>query len=212
MKLFRMDYSPYARKVQMVLDLLGKTYEKVDIVYGDRTEMAEASGGWVMVPVLVEDDGTTTVDSRAICERLLRGADGERLVPAPWQGPVWAYADWCDNVLEDVLFRIASPIQVKRFTNAWERGLYVFVKERKFGAGCVTQWERAHDDLMARARNLLAPTRLTLQSQPFVFGDEPTLADAALYGNFAMLETCDASLPAKLGPEFPAYLRRMEQR
>lgn len=212
MKLYRLDYSPYARKVQMVLDLLGVEYECVDVPFGNRRELAEASGGYVMVPVLVDGRGEATVDSRAICEKLLCGAAAEKLVPSPFEGPIWAYADWCDSVLEDVLFRIASPLQRRRFADPWESALYVFVKERKFGRGCVDEWQRTHDELLARAAAMLAPSRRTLQRRPFLFGESPTLADAALYGNFAMLEACDAALPARLGEEFPAYLRRLETR
>src|SRR6185369_16603387 len=103
MKLYRMDYSPYARKVQMVLDLLGHSYQAIDITYGNREEMAAQTGGYVQVPVLVDDDGTVTVESRVICEKLIRAKGGEKLAPAPWQGPIWAYSDWCDSTLEDVM-------------------------------------------------------------------------------------------------------------
>jgi len=212
MKLFRMDYSPYARKTQMVLDLLGCEYERVDITFGAREELARVTGGYVQVPVLVGDDGEVTVDSRAICEKLLRGEAGEKLVPSPWQGPVWAYADWCDGPLEDVMFRIASPFQKRRFASEWERGLYVFVKERKFGRGCVDEWEHNAGELRSRARALLEPSRQTLQRQPFLFGDHPTLADAALYGLFAMMEVVEPGEPAKFGDEFLPFLRRVEAR
>ncbi len=210
MKLFRLDYSPYARKVQMVLDLLGHDYECVDVPYGNRREMAELTGGWVLVPVLVGDGGEVTVESRLICEKLLQGAAGATLVPSPLEGPIWAYSDWCDGPLEDVMFRIASPLQRRRFADAWESALYVFVKERRFGAGCVDDWERSHETLVARAAKMLEPSRRTLAQCPFLFGDTPTLADAALYGNLAMLEACDPGLPARLGPEFPAFARRLE--
>jgi glutathione S-transferase len=210
MKLYRLDYSPYARKAQMVLDLLGRRYECVDVRYGDRRELAATTGGYVQVPVLVDDDGTVTVDSRAICERLLAGDAGRRLVPSPWEGPIWAYADWCDGALEDVLFRLASPATRRRFTDPWERALYGFVKERKFGTGCVDAWERARGELVARATALLAPSRRTLAARPFLFGDGATLADAALYGELAMLDAVEPELPSALGREFPEYLRRME--
>jgi glutathione S-transferase len=128
MKLYRLDYSCYARKAEMVMDLLGLRYDRIDVPYGDRSELAALTGGDVQVPVLVADDGTVTVDSRAICERLLRGDAEEALVPSPWQGPIWAYADWGDGPLEDVMFRLASPPTRRRFTDPWERALYVFVK------------------------------------------------------------------------------------
>ncbi|HVN86918.1 MAG TPA: glutathione S-transferase family protein [Candidatus Binatia bacterium] len=210
MKLYRFEYSCYARKAQMVLDLLGLNYQIVEVPFGDRTELVNVTGGYVQVPVLVDDAGKVTVDSRAICEELLRGERGARLVPSPWQGPIWAYADWCDGPLEDVLFRIASPKLRERFARPADRALFVFVKERKFGKGCVDEWERTAADLTARARSMLAPTVETLTQRPFIFGDRPTLADAALYGQCAMLRHADAAMPAALGSAVAKWMERVE--
>ncbi|MBI4515125.1 MAG: glutathione S-transferase family protein [Deltaproteobacteria bacterium] len=210
MKLYRFEYSCYARKVQMLLDLLGLRYDIADVPYGDRTELTALTGGYIQVPVLVDDAGVVTVDSRVICERLLAGAPGLRLVPLPWQGPIWAYADWCDGVLEDVVFRLASPGIRRRFARPADRALFTFIKERKFGRGCVEEWERTAGELTSRVRSLLAPTALTLAQQPFVFGERPTLADAALYGQCAMLRFADAAMPAALGPVFGQWLSGLE--
>jgi glutathione S-transferase len=46
---------------------------------------------------------------------------------------------------------------------------------------------------------LLAPTERTLSAQPFLFGEKPTLADAALYGQFAMLHAGDPALLRRFG-------------
>src|SRR3954470_18962808 len=182
MKLYRFRYSPYARKVQMILDLLGAKYELIEVAYGERQEPPRLTGGYVYVPVLVDDEGKAIVESRAICERLLGGSAGTRLVPAPLEGPIWAYADFVDGALEDILFRIASPGVRDSWPTPWERALYVLVKERKFGAGCVDAWERDRPALLARGQHLLQPTLSTLGRRPFLFGETPTLADAALYG------------------------------
>lgn len=210
MKLYRFSYSPYARKVQMLLDLAGLKYELVEVDYVERNELAKVSGGYIYVPVLVTDDGRAITESRNICEHLLQGEIGKKLVPAPWQGPIWAYADFSDGPLEDVLFRIASPAVRDAWATPFARGLYVLVKERKFGAGCVDAWERDQAQLIDKARVLLAPTLQTLEAQPFLFGDRPTLADAALYGQCAMLEAGSATLLAAVAPELVAYARRVE--
>jgi glutathione S-transferase len=210
MKLYRFDYSCYARKVQMVLDLLALRYEVVDVPYGDRSELAAITGGYMQVPALVDDAGKVTVDSRAICEMLLRGEHAERLVPSPWQGPIWAYADWCDSVLEDVLFRIASPGLRRRFSLPGDRALFTFIKERKFGRGCVEQWEHAAGELTAQARALLTPTAETLRRQRFLFGDRPTLADAALYGQCVMLRAADPTMPASLADGLSDWMTGLE--
>jgi glutathione S-transferase len=211
MKLHRLRYSPYARKVQMVLDLLGARYELIDVPYGDRQVLARLTGGYIFVPVLEDDEGKPLVESRAICERLLAGAGGERLVPPPLEGPIWAYADFADGPLEDVLFRIASPPIRDSWTNPFERALYVLIKERKFGPGCVDAWARDTPALLARAQHLLQPTLSTLSRRPFLFGDHPTLADAALYGACMMLEEADRELLPAVSRVLVTFSRRMEE-
>jgi glutathione S-transferase len=107
MKLYRFRYSPYARKVQMLLDLARRSYELIEAPYGDRNELARVTGGYIYVPVLVDDAGRVICESRVICERIVR--DSPELVPSPLEGPIWAYHDFVDGPLEDVLFRISSP-------------------------------------------------------------------------------------------------------
>lgn len=210
MKLYRLNYSPYALKVQMLLELLGVRYEVIDVEYGDRSELATVTGGYIYVPVLVDDDGTVVTESRVICERLLRRPGGERLVPKPFEGPIWAYADYCDGPLEDVLFRISTPVVRDKWQNPFERALYVLIKERKFGTGCVDAWGKDRDNLVTRARHLLAPTISTLSQQPFLFGDRPTLADCALYGNLTMLHAADPALVTLISEPLAAYRERVE--
>jgi len=210
MKLFRFRYSPYARKVQVLLDLMDVDYQLVEQSYTDRRELAELTGGYVQVPVLVANDGRAIVESRAICEHLLQGPAGAKFVPAPLQGPIWAYADFADGPLEDVLFRIASPDIRDAWPSAAERGLYTYVKERKFGAGCVDAWRRDRPLLLRRAQSLLAPTLETLAQRPFLFGEQPTLADAALYGGCAMLEEAHPELLSQISEHLVGYVRRLE--
>jgi glutathione S-transferase len=210
MKLYRFRHSGYARKVQMLLELLGLKHEVVDVKYADRSELATLTGGYIYVPVLQDDDGTITVDSRRISEKLLVGEAARRLVPAPLEGPIWGYADFCDGPLEDLLFRIASPAVRASWTTDWERALYNLTKERKFGPGCVDGWLKDQAGLLERARHLLRPTLQTLEQQPFVFGKQATLADAALYGYLAMVSEADPALLRSLSPGLVAYQQRVE--
>ncbi len=117
-KLFKFSYSPYARKVQAILDLAGLGYDAVEVPYGDRRELVSVTGGYLQVPVLVDDAAKVWTDSRTICEQLLRGETAALLTPAPLEGPIWAYADFCDGPLEDILFRIATPLLVAKKIDA----------------------------------------------------------------------------------------------
>jgi glutathione S-transferase len=210
MKLYRFHYSPYARKVQMVLDLLAADYELVEVRYGARQELAALTGGYIYVPVLVGDDGAVLVESRSICQKLTSSPAGARLVPAPLEGPIWAYSDFVDGPLEDILFRIATPGIRDGWSDPFERALFVLVKERKFGPGCVDAWARDRASLLARARQILEPTLATLAQRPFLFGDSPTLADASLYGNCVMLEAGGEDLLSMVAPPLVSFSRRLE--
>jgi glutathione S-transferase len=65
--------------------------------------------------------------------------------------------------------------------------------------------------LLERARAVLEPARQTLAAQPFVSGDTLTLADVALYGQWAMLEAGSPDLLDQVSPVFVAHARRIEQ-
>ncbi|MBI5503674.1 MAG: glutathione S-transferase family protein [Deltaproteobacteria bacterium] len=211
MKLYSFPYSCYARKAQMVLDLLGARYEVVDVPYGDRTELALLTGGYIQVPVLVDDAGEVTADSRSICKRLLDGPRGAELVPPPWQGPIWAYSDWCDGPLEDVCFRLATPGLRELFERPADRALYTFIKERKFGRGCVEEWKRSEEALLARTGEMLAPTIETLRRQSFLFGASPTLADASLYGLCFMLRAASPRFLGSLAETVKSWMEKLEK-
>jgi glutathione S-transferase len=210
MKLYRFHYSPFARKVQTVLDLLGLRYQVIEVQYAERSELATLTGGYVYVPVLVDDDGSVLMESRDICERLLARPGAQWLVPSPLEGPIWAYADFVDNVLEDIAFRIASPDVREQWPTPGERALYNLNKERKFGAGCVDLWRREREQLIAKLQRLLAPSFTTLQSRHFLFGDRPTLADAALHGQSLMLEAAHPELLARVAEPLAEHARRMQ--
>jgi glutathione S-transferase len=209
MKLYRFPHSPFARKVQTVLDLLRLEYEVVDVRYGERNELAELTGGYVYVPVLVDGSQVLT-ESRDICRYLVEQKGGEWLVPSPLEGPIWAYCDFADGPLEDLTFRIASPDTRPHWPTPSDRALYTMNKERKFGAGCIEQWLRDRDQLFARAQRLLAPTESTLRKQPFVFGDKPCLADAALHGHSLMLRHANPELLPRLSHALSEHAARME--
>lgn len=210
MRLYRFRYSSYARKVQIILDWLAQRYELIEASYGDRNELATLTGGYIYVPVLVTDAGRVITESRDICEHLVATHSAAPLVPASLEGPVWAFHDWVDSGLEDVLFRIASPSIQRAWPSAGERALYTLIKERKFGAGCVDAWHRDRELLTARAKKLLEPTLRTLSQQPFLFGSAPTLADAALYGNCVMLQEGVEPLLPSIAPELLGYVERCE--
>lgn len=212
MKLHRFRYSPYARKVQRLLELAGIPHQVVDVPYGNREELARLTGGYIYVPVLELPDGRVITESRRICQHLIEDPRASGFVPPGQEAAVWAYCDaFVEGPLEDVLFRIACPAVRDAWPTAWERALYTLVKERRYGAGCIDAWRAEQEALIARGRELLEPTRRSLQKHPWVLGDTLTLADLGLYGQWAMLDCAGPELVDRLGPELRSHARRIEQ-
>ncbi len=212
MKLHRFRYSPYARKVQRLLELARIPHEVVDVPYGNREELARITGGYIYVPVLELPDGRAITESRRICEHLLEDPRARGFVPEGQEAAVWAYCDgFVEGPLEDVLFRIVCPAVRDAWPTQWERALYTLVKERRYGAGCIDDWRAQQGALIERGRALLEPTRQSLERHPWVLGETLTLADIALYGQWVMLDCAGPELVDRLGPMFRDHARRVEE-
>ena len=215
LRLFQFAYSPYAAKVRLVLDLKGLAYDLVEVPYMDRTEIMRLTNQ-VVVPVLTDDASGSTVaihDSPRITAYL-----DEHYAPnlRPSAAAV-VFEQWADSTFEDVAFRIASPhveplMAELNGGRTDAPGMYRFIKERKFGAGCIDQWARDTPVLTARLRALAAPLARTLASQPFLLGAEPTLADAAVWGNLYMLERASPGWVGRELPELGSWYARLAER
>ena len=206
-KLYRFPYSCYALKVQYLLDKLKLKYDVINVPYGDRTELVEVTGGRVVVPAIAHD-GHIVVESRTICEYLLGLIDHE-LVPTAKAATIWAYADWCDSILEDVLFRLATPGIADKFPTPFERALFVFIKERKFGTGCVEAWQKTQPDLINNAKVLLGKTLESIAVNGYVAGETVSYADVTLLGHLAMVEYANPQLLSAISEELPRYMARV---
>lgn len=203
MKLYQFAYSPYAAKVRKYLELQRRPFEIVEVPYMERHEVAKLSGQ-IVLPVLV--DGATVIADSPRITAYLDGASRDATAVV--------YEQWADAILEDVAFRIASPAvepKLVELNHGREdaRAMYRFIKERKFGAGCIDAWAAASRDLTAKLRGLLAPLAQTLATRPFLLGDKPTLADAAVWGNLYMLEWAMPGWVAREVPEVSDWYRRV---
>lgn len=204
--LYGFDFSPYCLKVKKVFELLALPYTWKEVPYLDRRELARVASGYIQVPVVLDTHGQAIIDSRAICEHF-----ATPLVPTGLEAASWAFHDWCDGPLEDLVFRVAAPRVRRRFQQQEAQGLYTYIKERKFGVGCIEQWDNATPDLLRKARHLLKPVEASFERHACVLGDEPTLADAALFGQLSMLEVVGFELDQIFGARIATWHRALKR-
>jgi glutathione S-transferase len=107
MKLFTFATSPYARKVQMMLDYKGIAYEACERCYSlDRKEDLRSVNQRAEVPTLVLDDGRVITDSTIIGEYLEDAFPNQPLFPPdPYErARMRQIDDLCDRGFDAVAF------------------------------------------------------------------------------------------------------------
>jgi glutathione S-transferase len=207
MKLYQFRYSPYAAKVRKCLELKRLAYEIVEVPYLDRRELVALTGGYAHVPVLVAG-GEVLCDSARITAWL----DEKHAPSLRKDGAAVVFEQWADAILEDQAFRLAAPameLQIAELNGGREdaRAMYRLVKERKFGVGCIDAWRKDERGFASRVSALLAP----LRAEPFLLGEEATLADAAVWGNLHMIECVTPGRAVELAPHLAEWYRRLDE-
>lgn len=185
-KLYRMALSGHCHRVELFLSLLGLPFERVevDLRQGEHKQPAFlAMNPFGQVPV-IQDGAVTLADSNAIL-LYLQG----RYAPDQWLP--------------------REPLQAARV----QRWLSAAAGPLAFGPAVarVIQLFKRPDDpapAVARAQGLFAVMEAELAHQPWLVGEQPTLADLAMYTYTAHAPEGNVSLQPFL--RLRAWLARVE--
>jgi glutathione S-transferase len=192
LELHQFEASHYAEKVRLILDYKGLEYKKVEVVPGiGQLELFQKTGQR-QVPVLKDGD-TLIADSTAIAEYLDRRYPEKPLIPTdPKQKALCMIMEqWADEVLgidarkgliscisQNPNFRTAflpdaTPAPLKTFLNGLPVNLL-----GNIGAPVGLGSDSVREALRSDLRYLSA----ILANQPYLLGNEPTLADLTVAG------------------------------
>ena len=184
--LYDLPHSPYCLPVKRILDAAGQPYEIVDLPNWDRSKVIELTGGaYYQVPVIrhgervIYETGTNTQD---VAQYLDSTFTGGKLFPTRFAGLQDILLDYLDNEVEGATFRCTDAFYVPSVTDLVGRTMLIRHKERKFGKGCIEQWQAQIDELRAGAAPHFARFDAMLKHKPYLLGDQPVYADFLLYG------------------------------
>ena len=183
-ELYQLPYSPYCIVQRRILEFAGARFKTINIPNGDRSRVWRLTRQrYYAVPVI--RDGRTVVfetgeDSQVIA-KYLDTRFGLGLFPAEWEGVqslLWRYFE---SEIEGVGFKLNDVY--------WEENLkgedtlpFIRHKERKFGRGCLDQWRRQRELLLAQLAERLAPCEQMLAGKSFLLGERPLFVDFDLFG------------------------------
>jgi glutathione S-transferase len=187
--LYDSAFSPFARKVRLVLDLKGIEYEVLDgLAHANRVRLAEVNGR-VEVPTLV-DDGIVVVGSSDIALYLERAFPSPRVYPN--ENVEWVHARaWeraADSVVDAILINVSYWIWAKR--------------DDQMPAGLL---EAARSDLEA----VHAAIERDLEGRDFVSSATVSIADIALFPHLVSARSVGLPHDKERFPRLDAWLKRL---
>lgn len=184
--LFEMAHSPFCIPIAQALTACGVGFERREVPNWDRSELLRLTdGAYYAVPVL-EHDGRVIYESRADSQDVAQYVDRTfargNLFPPRLDGLQAIVIDFLENEVESLTFKLADIHYIPAIPDVAARGMTVRHKERRFGRGCVEQWQRDAEVIRVQADALLARFETTLRHSPFLFGDTPVFSDFLLFG------------------------------
>jgi glutathione S-transferase len=212
-ELIQFPWSPYCLVQKHILDYSGAPHKEVNIPPSDRSLIWRLTKQrYYQVPiikdgrnVIFETDENSQVIAKYLDARLKLG-----LFPPQWDGLqriLWRYID---NDVEGSTFRL-NDAHYREFVPASEQLNYLRFKERKFGRGCIEQWQASQKELQVQLATLLVPFEQMLATRPFLLDQQPRFIDFNLRGILSnFLYSGRYSLPA-IHPKLVAWHRRMRQ-
>jgi glutathione S-transferase len=188
MKLYDNAFSPFARKVRLVLDWKGLAYEATDGLDKANARALAAVNGRIEVPTLIDGD-VTVVNSSDIVAYLEHAHPERPVYPADPAGRVRARA-WercADTVIDPILADISYWSWAER-SDQMPAGM----KEAAQG-----DLDRIYDAL-----------ERDLEDREFVCG-EVSIADLALFPHLSAVRPLGVPFSAERHPRLSAWLKRM---
>ena len=184
--LYELAHSPFCIPIAQALTACGVEFERREIPNWDRGELLRLTDGeYYSVPVL-EHDGRVIYETCNDSQEIARYVDttfaGGALFPPALDGLQMIVIDFLENEVESLTFKLADIHYVPGISDLVGRGMTIRHKERKFGRGCIEQWQRDEQTIRAQADALLSRFETTLLHSPFLFGNMPVYSDFLLFG------------------------------
>ena len=186
-ELIQFPWSPFCIVQRRILEFSGARFKLTNIPSGDRSRIWRLTRRrYYSVPVI--RDGKSVIfevgdDTQVIAKYL---DTKYQLGLLPWalegaQSIIWQYIE---NQVEGVGFKL-NDIYWQKVVPPADQLAFLRYKERKFGRGCIDQWQAQQKELLGQLEQRLIPFEEMLRYRPFLLDQRPRFVDFDLYGMLA---------------------------
>lgn len=183
-ELIQFPWSPFCLVQRRVLEYAGIPFKIVNIPPSDRSLVWRLTRHrYYAVPIIkngetvvFETDDDSQVISKYLDDKLNLG-----LFPRLWEGIQFVLWRYFENEIESVAFKL-NDVYYEEFVPEAEQLPMLRHKERKFGRGCLHQWQIHQSQMLEELAHRLMPCEQMLVDKPFLLGQTPLFVDFDLYG------------------------------
>jgi glutathione S-transferase len=204
--------SPFAEKVRLILGHKQLAWKSVFIpMIMPKPDLTALTGGYRKTPVL-QIGADIYCDTALICDVLEHIAPTPTIYPDAIQGAARIVAQWADSALFTAAmaynFQPAGVAQV--FAGAPAEGVQAFVADRTAMRGGAARMASA--DATGTYKSYLRRIANMLHGQDFLFGDQPCVADFAVYHPLWFTQERTPALASIFDatPEVKTWMARMQ--
>lgn len=181
---FQFSFSPFCLPTRRILEFSGAKFKIINVPAQERSLVWKLTQGqYYGVPTL--RDGKKVIfddtDDQQIVAKYLDAKLKLGLFPATFEGVqsiLWRYIE---NDIEGATFRL-NDIYYRENLPANQQLQYLRFKERKFGRGCIAQWQRDQKVWVKKLEIALRPFEQMLAHSEFLLGERPLFVDFDLFG------------------------------
>ncbi len=187
LELIQFPWSPFCIVQRRILEFAEVRFKVRDIPCTDRSLVWKLTRErYYQVPVL--KDGSQIIfetgDTSQVIAKYLDQKFQLGLFPPETKGIQSILWQHVEDQIEGLGFKLGD-IYYEEFVPRKEHLAFVRHKERKFGRGCIRQWEAARESMLAELAQKLAPYEQMLETRPFLLGARPQFIDFDLHGMLA---------------------------
>lgn len=193
--LYHLEPSHHCEKARKVLEYKGIEHTIERVPYQDHGDLIRATGQDYTPAILTEKGGVVVWD------KLVTWAEETAPTPTlfPGEDPAQTAATsrliehWAHTMVEDATWRHVVSRAPDQFTDLDERWRFVEFQERKWGP--LEEMEAARERTLSEVEHVCRLAEDQLGGTPFLLGEEPSLADLALYGGLHPLAFTGEGIP-----------------
>ena len=183
-ELIQFPFSPFCLPVRRILDFSGVKFKITNVPPQDRTFVWQTTRQkYYGVPVI--RDGIKVIfddtDDQQIVAKYLDEKLNLGLFPPAQEGLQSILWRNIESDIEGAAFRL-NDIYYRENLPAAQQLQYLRFKERKFGRGCIDQWQDQQGCWLKKLAAGLVPFEQMLAHSPFLLGQQPLFVDFDLFG------------------------------